>query len=156
MYVYACASECVHACDHVCKHACKHVCLKCLWFPTPKRICSRRAKITPRHPGYYSAKSPRNSNAKSICINHTKFITPLKRWNYPTCCSSRPMFSTIPCLPVRGEIWYGELKYNIIQILHARAGKLPHLKWACLMLGIYGGRGRARRCWQYMTVNVIE
>ena len=44
------------------------------------------------------------------------------------------------------EITYGELKYNIIPIIHAQAGKLLHLKWACLMLGIYGGRGRARRC----------
>ena len=45
-----------------------------------------------------------------------------------------------------GEITFGELEYNIIPIVHARAGKLPHLRWACLMLGIYGGRGRARRC----------
>ena len=44
------------------------------------------------------------------------------------------------------EITSGELKYNIIPILHARAGKLLHLKGACLMLGIYGGRGRARIC----------
>ena len=36
------------------------------------------------------------------------------------------------------EIIYGELKYNIIPIVHARACKLLHLKWACLMLGIYG------------------
>ena len=35
------------------------------------------------------------------------------------------------------EITYGELKYNIIPIIHARAGKLLHLKWACLMLRIY-------------------
>ena len=39
------------------------------------------------------------------------------------------------------EIMHGELKYNIIPIIHARARKLLHLKWACLMLGIYGGKG---------------
>ena len=45
-----------------------------------------------------------------------------------------------------GELMFGELKYNIIPIVHTRAGKLPHLKWTCPMLGIYGGRGSARRC----------
>ena len=43
------------------------------------------------------------------------------------------------------EITYGELKYNIIPIVHAGAGQLLHLKWACPMLGIYGGGRREGR-----------
>ena len=90
-----CVCMCVYTC--VCMHACLvHV------SPYQKRTCARRAEITPRHPGNYSADLPRNSNAKMICAYRNKNITPRKRRTYSTHCSSRPTFSTIPCSPLGG------------------------------------------------------
>ena len=74
-----CVCMCVYTC--VCMHACLvHV------FPHQKRTCARRAEITPQHPGNYSADPPRNSNAKMICANRNKHITPRKRRNHSTRC----------------------------------------------------------------------
>ena len=119
-------------------------------FPTPKCNCVQQAEITPRQLRNYSADSPRISNAKAKGVSITKIITPRIGCNYSTCLSIRPAFSNLSCSPLGGGINFVELKYNNIPIGDTKAGKLLHRNCTYSTLGIYGGKGCARRFCQSM------
>ena len=149
MYVCACVCKCICVCVHVCMHVCMHVCFWSTFShtkstPVPggqKLLHGTRGITPPIRQGFRMPKqcAPTTHN---LLLHSNAEITP--RVAHPVQCF--PLFRAH--LSVE-EIMFGELKYNIIPILHTRAGKLPHLKWACLMLGIYGGKGA---CQEMMTM----
>ena len=140
--MYACLWACMYACIYACMFALSlfsHT--KCTHVPDRRKLPHGILEITP--PVCQGSLMPKRfaQRAQNLLPHSNAKNTP--RVDHSVQCF--PLFRAPLSV---GEIMFGELKYNIIPIVHTRAGKLPHLKWTCLMLGIYGGKGCDKKRWE--------